>query len=475
MAFNENGPDSARKSMKSRWRDALEVYAHKEVPPLLFLGFSAGLPLLLVFSTLTAWLNDEELSKAGIGFFAWVGITYSIKVIWAPVVDRLPIFGLTRLLGRRRSWMLLAQLGVVAGLILMAVTDPKMSIALFAFWAVLVAFSSATQDVALDAYRIECAPQELQGALAAAYQLGYRLALLVAGAGALFIADGFSWPIAYFAMAACMLVGMITVLLVKEPEQNAEALAAREKIWEEAMTRAGEDAGTMEKIGAWFLSAVVGPFYDFFTRFGWLAFLILAFIGLFRLSDLTMGIMANPFYLDLGFTKTQIAEVAKLYGFVMTILGAALGGFFVARYGLKIPLLIGAVAVAVTNVFFAYLASVGPVIDWLIVTISADNLAGGFAGTVLIAYLSSLTSMAYTATQYALFSSFMTLPGKFISGFSGIIVQDHGYIWFFIYAAVLGIPAIVLVIALFYAEPYIRHRSERLAAAEQARLPAGAE
>ncbi len=435
------------------WRDAVATYARPKVLVLLLLGFAAGLPLLLVFSTLSAWLRDAGVSRTEIGFFGWVGITYSIKVIWSPIVDRVPFPLLTSAFGRRRGWMLAAQIGIAGGLVAMALVGPEGHLILFALLAVLVAFASATQDIALDAFRIECAPMSDQGALAAAYQLGYRIALLVAGAGALFIADSAGWEAAYFTMAICMAVGLITVIAVKEPPRNLENEAQRLAAWETALSKAGVDASAMRKTTAWLATVVVEPFVDFFRRHGHLALVILAFIGLFRISDLVMGIMANPFYLDLGFTKSQIAEVAKIYGFFMTIAGAAIGGIAVARFGVLWPLLPGAAAVAVSNLLFAYLANQGPVVGWLIVTISADNLAGGFAGTALIAYLSSLTSSAYTATQYALFSSFMTLPGKFISGFSGIQVERWGYETFFIYAAALGIPAILLSIFLIAVQP----------------------
>ncbi len=441
------------------WHDAVATYARPKVLVLLLLGFAAGLPLLLVFSTLSAWLRDAGVDRGDIGFFGWVGITYSIKVIWSPIVDRVPFPLLTRVLGRRRGWMLAAQLGIAGGLVAMALVGPDGNLWIFALLAVLVAFSSATQDIALDAFRIECAPMSDQGALAAAYQLGYRIALLAAGAGALFIADASGWPAAYFTMALAMLVGLITVVAVKEPTPNRENEAQRLRAWETALAKAGVEAGPMQKAAAWMATVVVEPFADFFRRHGWMALTILAFIGLFRLCDLAMGIMANPFYLDLGFTKSEIAEVAKIYGFFMTIAGAALGGVAVARFGVLWPLLPGAIAVAASNLLFAYLAGQGPVVEWLMVTISADNLAGGFAGTALIAYLSSLTSTAYTATQYALFSSFMTLPGKFISGFSGLQVEAWGYQTFFIYTATLGIPAILLAGYLIHRQPQFEARA----------------
>ncbi len=430
------------------WRESLLLYKHPKVLAMLLLGFSAGLPYLLVFSTLTAWLNEEGVSKTGIGFFAWVGITYSVKVLWAPVVDRMKLPWLTAKLGQRRSWMLLAQVGVALGIFSMSVIDPKNGLTLIALSAVLVAFSSATQDIALDAFRIEAVQSEYQGAMAATYIFGYRVALLVAGAGALYIAEYGSWSVAYQSMAALMTVGMLTVLLVSEPNKGKDNVAQE---MEESLHKRLrlKDTDKYQRLAVWFASAVISPFVDFFRRNGKFALMILAFIGLFRISDIIMGIMANPFYLDLGFSKTEIANVAKIFGFGMTILGAALGGLFVARYGLFRPLIIGAILVAATNLLFAVMAGKGADLNWLMLVISADNLSGGFSGGVFIAYLSSLTNRAYTATQYALFSSFMTLPGKFISGFSGMVVDASGYAYFFSYAAAMGVPAIFLSILIW--------------------------
>ncbi len=414
------------------WREAILVYRHPRVVAIFFLGFAAGLPLLLVFSTLTAWLRDVGVAHASIGFFGWIGITYSIKVFWAPIVDRLSLPQLTASLGQRRSWMLLSQAGVAAGFVLMSSFDPNSQLVLIALAAVWVAFSSATQDISIDAYRIEAAIPEYQGAMSASYIFGYRVALLVAGAGAFFIADKWSWEIAYQAMSAFMLVGVITVLCVDEPFQKEV----------EENHSLGQPLSL--RFLNWFEKAVVGPFVDFFQRNGHFALLILAFIAVYRLSDITMGIMANPFYLDLGFSKTQIATIGKVYGFFMTMAGAFLGGLMVVRYGIFRPLIAGAILVAATNVLFAVLSLIGADINWLAVTISADNLSGGFASSAFIAYLSSLTNRAYTATQYALFSSLMTLPGKFISGFSGVLVESAGYFYFFMAAALIGVPAIIL-------------------------------
>ncbi len=439
------------------WREAFAVYLHRRVIVMLFLGFSAGLPFLLIFSTLSFWLREADVSRTVIGFFSWVGITFSIKVLWAPVVDRTALPLLTRAFGRRRGWMLLAQVGIATALLGIAASDPAAGVVGIAGFAVVLAFAAATQDIVIDAYRIEAVEKTLQGAMAATYQAGYRIAIIVAGAGALLIADNASWPAAYTAMAACVLVGMVTVLIIREPEVRVDE-ATRQR--EQRLLRTLEGGRRMSQrrhdVAEWFSSAVASPFVDFFARNGRFGLVILALIGLYRISDITMGIMANPFYVDLGFTKSEIAGIAKVYGVIMSMAGAFLGGLLVARYGLLRSLLLGAVLVAVTNLIFAYLAATGRDLVLLTLTISADNLAGGLAGTALIAYMSSLTNTAYTATQYALFSSLFTLPGKFLGGFSGIIVDASSYVHFFIYASALGIPAILLVMYIMAREPKAR-------------------
>ena len=438
------------------WREALASYRHPPVLAMLFLGFSAGLPFLLVFSTLSAWLTMEEVSRTAIGMFSWVGLTYSIKIFWAPVVDRLPLPLLTRLLGRRRSWMLLAQTGIAGGLYLLSTTEPGINLTLVAWLALLVAFSSATQDIVIDAWRIEAAPLPLQGAMAAAYQLGYRIALIVAGAGALAVADAWSWPVAYVCMAACAGVGILTTLVVREPEQRV----SRDTLNNEARVIRFMEAnahlpGPLRTAIGWFIGAVVCPFVDFFERNGLkLALIILCFVGLFRLTDITMGVMANPFYLDMGYTLTEIAAVAKFYGVIMSIVGVMIGGVVVFRYGAMRILIASGILVILTNLSFASLAWLdSPGIGGLIVVISADNFSAGLAGTAFIAYLSSLTNTAYTATQYALFSSLFTLPGKLLAGASGWVVDSYGYPLFFLYTSALGLPALLLIIWLLRAMP----------------------
>lgn len=480
------------------WLQTLRIYLQPKVLALFFLGFSAGLPLLLVFGTLSAWLARLGVSKTEIGYFSWVGITYSLKFVWAPVVDRLRIPLLTGWLGKRRSWMLLAQLGIAAGLLGIAHSDPANDLRSVALLALLVAFSSATQDIVIDAFRIESAPDELQGAMAANYQLGYRLGMIVAGAGALYLAGSISWNLAYQAMALCMVVGVLTTLVVSEPLHAPPAaleriLGLRERrhvafniagiaalfglVSIVVLTQAGDAftqvvftgvlvfsgglgmlaiaarANRARGVVDWFYPSVILPFADFFQRQGWLSLVILAYITLYRFSDITLGIMANPFYIDLGFTEIQIAEVTKVYGLIMTILGAYAGGVLVTRFGIRWPLLLGACLVAATNLLFVWLASVGPDKTVLMVTISADNFSGGLAGSALIAYASSLTNRAFSASQYAVFSSLFTLLGKFVGGFSGHVVDGYGYVTFFWVAAGLGVPAILLSLYLLRTIP----------------------
>ncbi|TAJ42465.1 MAG: MFS transporter [Reyranella sp.] len=443
------------------WREALATYGHPRVVQLLFLGFSAGLPFLLVFSTLSAWLREFGISRTAIGFVSWIGITYSFKFVWSPVVDRVPLPLLTRWLGRRRSWMLLAQTGIAGGLLGMAFCDPRTDLWWMVAFALLVAFSSATQDIALDAFRIEATDASLQGATAATYQLGYRIAVLAAGAGALYIAEFVSWLAAYQTMAALGLVGIVTTFVISEPERRISAGAAEvEGKVADFADRTGHLPNWVRQALVFVYGAIVCPFVDFFVRYGWLAVVLLLFIGLFRLSDIAMGVMANPFYIDLGFTKDQIANVSKIYGFVMSILGALLGGALVFRMGAARLLMPAVFLIAASNLTFSWLALVGsPDTTILTIAISIDNLVGGMSGSIFIAFLSGLTNTAYTATQYALFTSIMTLPGKLLGGSSGWVVdrlQEEfsatykfgGYAIFFVYTALLGLPAFVLAMVV---------------------------
>ena len=431
------------------WREAIAVYTRPRVIGMLFLGFSAGLPFVLVFSTLSAWLSEAGIEKTTIGFFSWVGIMYSIKLFWAPLVDSIPIPVLTRLLGQRRSWLLLSQSGIACGLLLLAFTQPENNIQLFVFYALMVAFSSATQDVAIDAYRIEALEKEYQAAMAASYVYGYKIAGLAASAGALYIADFINWQFAYTIMALLTSVGIVTTMVIREPWRGIkpDTIAYEEQLISRIEQRI-HVKGTLQKFTEWFTASVISPFADFFRRNGKKALIILLLISTYRITDITMAVMANPFYLDLGFTKSEIASITKLFSVVMFFVGVLVAGVLVVRFGVLKILLAGGVLVIGSNFLFAWLSLLGPDIFMLAVVISADSLAGGIATTAFIAYLSSLTNTAYTATQYALFSSLMTLFPKLIAGFSGMVVDSFDYLIFYIYSSLLGLPALLIVIYL---------------------------
>lgn len=438
------------------WLDSLKVYAHPRVIGMLFLGFSAGLPLILVLGTLSYWLREAGIDRSTIGYFSWIGLAYGFKWVWSPLVDRLPLPGLTRLLGRRRSWLLLSQLAIAGALFGMANTDPAQALERMVWCALAVAFASATQDIALDAYRIEAVEQRLQGAMAATYQGGYRIAMIAASAGVLWLAASVDatdtayehapWRFAYLIMAASMGVGILTTLLIREPDAPVSAdTMQREARTREWLAHEGLH-GPLLAAAAWVHGAVVSPFVDFIRRYRWHAVLLLALIGTYRISDVVMGIMANAFYVDMGYTKDEVANVAKVYGVGMTIVGAVIGGVLTARIGVMKTLFLGAALSSATNLLFVWLAGRGHDVNGLIFAISADNLSAGIASSAFVAYLSGLTNVAYSATQYALFSSLMLLLPKFIAGFSGVYVDAHGYEAFFTATALLGVPVLGLVL-----------------------------
>ena len=431
------------------WRQSFTVYKNPKVLAMLFLGFSAGLPILLVFGTLSAWLRVEGVDRTTIGFVSWVALAYGLKFIWAPFVDRLPIPFLTRALGQRRSWMLLAQAGVILGLLGMAQTNPLTALSSVVLFGVITAFCSATQDISIDAWRIEAISDDYQAAMAGTYQLGYRLGMILAGGGAFTLAHFYSWPTAYTFMACFMIVGIVSVFVINEPEhtQNKDDWKTEQRVLN-LLERKQHLPEKLRNLQAWFVGAVVCPFADFFARHGSFAILILCFIMVFRISDIALGVMANPFYIDMQYSELEIGLVTKTVGPVITILGALLGGVLVMHFGKMRMLLYGAILVILTNLLFAWLATQEPLIIWLMLVVGADNLAAGIAGTTFIAYLSGLTNKAYTATQYALFSSIMLLLAKFIGGFSGLVVDATSYPVFFLYAATLGLPSVLLVLLL---------------------------
>ncbi|MDP3661172.1 MFS transporter [Phenylobacterium sp.] len=545
---------------------AIAVYGERRSLAMLALGFASGLPNLLIFDTLSAWLRDAGLSLEVIGFFSLATLAYSFKFLWAPLVDRTRVPLLTRWLGHRRSWMLACQALVIVGLWLVAGTDPASQLGLMATFAVFVGFTSATQDIVIDAWRIEVAEVEKQGAMAAAYQWGYRIATLTAGAAPLVLAESHGWNFSYAVMAGLMVVGVLGVLGAPREAQHqirpihAEGVAAApaREVFEWVirlalfvlgalvlgsglsgnadllagllgllgLPSAGESLTAVWEAKPWgvfaqvagvivggliifvaarplrsmrtrpgiYLGAAFGePLGDFFGRYGRVAGLILATICLYRLSDFVLNIM-NPFYLDLGFTKTEIAEVRKFFGMFMSMAGVFLGGLAVVRLGLMRALVIGAFAGPLSNLVFAWLAAQGPTLPALFVAIGVDNIASGFSGTCLIAYMSSLTSAGFTATQYALFSSLYSLPGKLLASQSGRLVEataksadaggpaamlkglftglppetfaaaaaksqvsaaalGAGYVSFFFYSAAIGVAAIVLVFMVARRQP----------------------
>lgn len=415
------------------WIKASKVYLERRVLVILLLGFSSGLPLLLVYSTLSAWLKESDVSLTMIGLFSWASTAYALKFLWSPLVDKMPLPVLTRWLGQRRGWLVLSQVVIVLTMIALGDTDPATELWWTAFWAVMLAFASATQDIVIDAYRIESLPEEQMGAGSANYVFGYRIAMLVAGAGALFIADGFGWSWAYVVMAALMGVGIITTLLIREPE------------------RAGLVVESSESLLAQINDAVISPFVDFMSRPNWL--MILLFVALYKYGEALLGVMANPFYLDIGFSKSEIAAVSKGYGFAMTLLGGFAGGVMVVRYGIMKALLYAGILQCVANLAFAAQAMVGYSVPMLALTISIENLTAGMATTAFVAYLSSLCNVAYTATQYALLSSMMSFARTVFASGGGWLAENMGWTSYFVLTTFAAVPGLVVLVWLMKRMP----------------------
>lgn len=397
------------------------------------LGFASGLPLMLVIATLSAWLADLGLTKATIGLFAYVLAPYTLKFAWAPLVDRLPVPVLTRRLGRRRSWMLVAQAGLILAILALAHSDPRTSLWATALAALAVAFFSASQDIVIDAYRVESLPAEQLGTGAGVIVVGYRVGMWVATAGALLLADAYGWPFAYTTMALLVLVGVATVLLIEEPTGSTT---------EPPVRRAGLDG--------WLRAAVLDPLADFVGRRGaQVAIAILAFISLFKACDVLLTLMANPFYLELGFTKTDIALVSGTFGLVMTLTGGLVGGIVVYRLGIMRALILGAILQAGSNLMFVALAATGAQLPVFFATVAIENLSGGLGTCAFVAYLSSLCTVHYTAFQYALLTSFMQLLGKYlIVPSSGFLADGLGWTAFFVGSTLFALPGLALLLWL---------------------------
>jgi PAT family beta-lactamase induction signal transducer AmpG len=416
----------------ARWKEFLRasaVYRDPRVVAILFLGFASGLPLALTFGTLTFWLAEAGVDKTAIGLFALVGIAYGWKFVWAPVIDRVPLPLLTPLFGRRRGWILLCQLALIASILALGGAHPAENLLATALLAVVVAFCSASQDIVIDAYRVELLEERQQGAGAALIVIGYRIAMLVSGAGALLIADQAGWFAAYAAMAALMLVGIATVLLSPEPEASA-------------LVRPAEGRALAERLR----EAVIEPFAEFLRRNGLVtAAVILLFIMFYKLGDALLGVMANPFYVELGFSKTEVASVVKTFGLIATLAGGLIGGMLINARGILPSLWVCAILQMASNLMFAAQAQVGHSVSFLTLTIGLENLAGGMGTAAFVAYLSSLCNVHYTATQYALLTSFMAQTRTVFASGGGALAESMDWVSFFLLTTAAAAPALAFL------------------------------
>jgi len=413
----------------SSWFESLKLYRTPRLLAVLFMGFSSGLPLPLSFATLSFWLAESGISRTEIGLFVLLGFAYNYKFLWSPLIDRLPIPWLTGLLGRRRGWAIAIQLSLLLAILALGQTEPQHDLAATVVLAVVVSFLSASQDIVIDAYRIELLTPEEQGAGAAATQWGYRFGLLAAGAGALYTAQFGGWHVAYAVMAALMLVGIATVLLTPEPE-TSRAVASEPR----------------PDLARWFNTAVVQPFADFMMRPGWAV--ILLFVVLYKFGDALTGVMANPFYVAMGFTKIEVANISKLVGFVATLAGVALGGMAADRWGLYRSLLVCGMLTMLANSLYIVQAWVGHDAWMLTATIFTDNLAAGMSSAAFVAYLSNLCNVAFTATQYALFSSLAALPTRLLSAPAGWLSDHVTWPAFFFVTTLAALPGLTMVLWL---------------------------
>lgn len=408
--------------MRLRWTEALAAHLDRKALTVLCLGFASGLPYLLVFSTLSAWLRESGLSIAAIGWFSLAGAAYVFKFAWAPLVNQMHLPILTAWLGQRRAWLLLSQGAVALAIIFLGGSDPANDLAWTAFWAVVLAAASATQDIVADAYRIDTLDRDLEGPGTANFVNGYRFGVLASGAGALLIADQFGWQVAYWVMAGLMVVGICTTLASPEPKRPPV------------------------KSNQAFRASVIEPFQDFMTRRHWMV--ILLFITLFQYGEGLLGIMANPFYLDLGFTKTEIGLVTKAWGFAMSIIGAIVGGVLVARFGVLTALFWAGVSQALANLAFAWLAGQGPDVGALSLVIAMENMTSAMATAAFVAYLSALCDRAYSATQYALLTAFAALGRKIFVAGGGEVAQAVGWADYFVLTSLAALPALLVLLWL---------------------------
>lgn len=429
------------------WVIAARVYFEAPIVRLLFLGFSSGLPLALTASTLSIWLAESGVSKSTIGLFAALGVPYALKFLWAPLIDRVPLPIFSRLLGRRRGWILATQIALIVAIVGLGLSNPAVDAGLVAILALIVSFCSASQDIVLDAYRVETLEERQLGAGAAVFVWGYRVAMLASGAGALYVASFSQWLVAYLVMAGLMAVGVVTILLSPEPGQNgaAETSARAAEVETFLAARGIQSEDWRARASAWIYVAVVSPFVEFLVSRGWTAVLVLAFVIFYKLGDSMAGVMTNPFLVEIGFTKIEIANVAKLYGFTATMVGLALGGWLLNAAGMVKSLWICGILQLLSNLMFAVQAEVGADLTLLAATIGFENLASGMGTAIFIAYLSSLCNIAYTATQYALLSSLFAVPRTLISAGTGYVAEAVPWTDFFIYTAVGAIPGLLLL------------------------------
>ena len=433
-------------------RTAFTAYLDRRVLMVLVLGFASGLPLLLTFSTLSAWLKSEGISRSAIGLFALMGTPYALKFLWSPIIDRLPLPLLTRLLGRRRGWGLLIQVLLVSAVLALGTTSPTEDLGRMAALALVVAFLSASQDIVIDAYRVEILDEDSQGPGAGAVQTGYRLAMLAAGAGALYLASAFGWFVAYAAMAALLVPGMLVFLFGPEPAVKVSAATAeRERRAADYLAARPHLRGPVAAVTAWLYGAVICPFADFVSRPRWIA--VLLFVIGYKLGEAMAGAMANTLYVELGFRLEQIATVSKVFGFGATVLGSLIGGALVVRLGVMRALLVFGVLQSLGNLFYVLQAQSGNDVSVLALCVAAENLTAGMAGAALVAYISGLCNVAYTATQYALLSSLTAVGRTLFASASGKLADILGWSDFFLFTTVVTVPALLLLLWMMRSPP----------------------
>ena len=413
----------------TNFRAATRVYFERRLIIIFLMGFASGLPLLLSGATLSIWLTEAGVTLTAIGLFALAGTPYNLKFVWAPLIDRVPLPLLSRRLGRRRAWMVVIQLGLMASIAGLGFSRPETEPFVTAALALAVAFFSASQDIVIDAYRIEILDDDQQGAGAAMTQAGYRLGLIAAGAGALFLAEAVDWSLVYMAMAGLVLVGFAVALRAPAPALDDSLNETSSSLSERMKT------------------AVIEPFHEFFTRnTAATAFTILAFILLYKLGDAFAGVMANPFYIKIGFTKAEIATVSKIFGVFATLAGVFIGGMAVKRYGVLPSLLVFGVFQMFSNLMFAAQAAIGPDVSFLYLTIGIENLSGGMGSSAFVAYLSLLCNTAYTGTQFALFTSFMAFGRTWLASMSGWLADQTDWVTFFVISTGVALPGLILLL-----------------------------